>query len=290
MSVTMTQLRALVAVAEGGTVQRAAERLNVSQPSVSAAVAGLGRELGVALLERDGRRSRLTAAGRAYLPHAEAVLGLLEQGGEAAREAVDEGGARIHVIAVNTAGEYLLPSAIQAYRDAAPSVQVLLEVGNRRDVIDRLRSHTADLGVAGRPPAGDIVGRAFAHNELIVVGCDPDGELSAAPWLMRESGSGTRASLEGYLAAERIEPSERLTLGSNGALKQALLMGMGITLISRHAVARELDEGALFALPAPGTPLHRPFHVLMARTPTPRPAVRRFAAFLHSHAARTATE
>ena len=96
---------------------------------------------------------------------------------EAAREAVGEGDARIHVIAVNTAGSTCCPALIQAYRDAAPSVQVLLEVGNRRDVIDRLRSHTADLGVAGRPPAGDIVGRAFAHNELIVVGCDPDGEL-----------------------------------------------------------------------------------------------------------------
>ena len=134
-------------------MQRAADRLNVSQPSVSAALAGLGRELGVGLLERDGRRSRLTAAGLAYLPHAEAVLGLLDQGREAAHEAVDDGGARIHVIAVNTAGEYLLPGMIQAYRTAAPSVQVLLEVGNRRDVIDRLRSHTADLGspaVAGR--------------------------------------------------------------------------------------------------------------------------------------------
>ena len=289
MSVTVTQLRSLVAVAHGGTVQRAAERLQVSQPSVSAAVAGLGRELGVGLLERDGRRSRLTAAGLAYLPHAEAVLGLLDQGREAAREAVDTGGARIQLIAVNTAGEYLLPGIIQAYRQIAPGVQVLLEVGNRREVIDRLRSHTADLGVAGRPPSGDIVGRPFAHNELIVVGRDSDIDFAAAPWLMREPGSGTRATLEAYLSTQGIEPPERLTLGSNGALKQALMVGMGVTLISRHAVARELDEGSLAMVDAPGTPLHRPFHLLMARTPAPRPAVRLFAAFLHAQAARTAT-
>ena len=131
---------------------------------------------------------------------------MLDQGREAAREAVDTGGARIQLIAVNTAGEYLLPGIIQAYRQTAPGVQVLLEVGNRREVIDRLRSHTADLGVAGRPPSGDIVGRPFAHNELIVVGRDSDIDLTAAPWLMREPGSGTRATLEAYLSTQGIEP------------------------------------------------------------------------------------
>ena len=67
------------------------------------------------------------------------------------------------------------------------------------------------------------------------------------------------------------------------------MVGMGVTLISRHAVARELEEGSLAMVEAPGTPLHRPFHLLMARTPAPRPAVRLFAAFLHAQAARTAT-
>ena len=122
-----------------------------------------------------------------------------------------------------------------------------------------------------------------------MVGRDRDVDLAAAPWLMREPGSGTRATLEAYLSTQGIEPPERLTLGSNGALKQALIVGMGVTLISRHAVARELDEGLLAMIAAPGTPLHRPFHLLMPRTPTPRPAVRRFAAFLHAQAARTAT-
>jgi LysR family transcriptional regulator, low CO2-responsive transcriptional regulator len=282
MSVTVTQLRALVAVAHGGTVQRAADRLGVSQPSVSAAVAGLSRELGVVLLERDGRRSRLTPAGLAYLPHAEAVLGLLEQGRAAAQEALGGASTTLHVIAVNTAGEYLLPALIQEYRQAEPDVQVLLEVGNRREVIDRLRAHTADIGIAGRPPARDLIGRPFADNDLVVVGRDADAVLADTPWLMREPGSGTRATLEAYLSGRGIDPPERLTLGSNGALKQALAVGMGVTLISRHAVARELEEGSLVVLKAPGTPLHRPFHVLLARSPAPRPAVRRFAAFLHA--------
>ncbi len=289
MSVTITQLRALVAVADGGTVQRAADHLSVSQPSVSAALGALSRELGVPLLERDGRGSRLTAAGVAYLPHAEAVLGLLDQGRAAARDAVGADDARIHVISVNTAGEYLLPGLIQAYRQEEPAVQVLLEVGNRRDVVDRLRMHTADIGVAGRSPTSELQGRPFAHNELIVVGRDAGADLAGTAWLMREPGSGTRATLETYLAAHGIDPPERLTLGSNGALKQALAVGMGITLISRHAVERELAEGALSVLAAPGTPLHRPFHVLMARAPAPRPSVRKFAAFLHAQAARTAT-
>jgi DNA-binding transcriptional LysR family regulator len=111
MAVTLTQLRAFVAVARHGSVQGAATHLFVSQPSVSAALAALEREVGLDLLERHGRGVRLTVAGRAYLPYAAEVLGLLEQGGRAAHEAEQPAQARIRVAAVNTAGEYVLPAA-----------------------------------------------------------------------------------------------------------------------------------------------------------------------------------
>ncbi len=288
MSITITQLRSLLAVARTGSVHAAADRLFVTQPSVSAAVAALGRELGVDLVERAGRGVRLTAAGQAFVPYAESVLGMLDQGRQAASEAVRPEAARVRVIAVNTAGEYLMPALIQAYRREHPGTEVLLEIGNRREVVERLERRQADLGIAGRPRGRAVVGNPLVVNELIVVGREQVPDLSAATWLLREEGSGTRSTLEAYLAEHDMNPAERLTMGSNEAVKQALRLGLGVTLISQHAVAAELREGVLVRLPAPGTPLHRPFHLLLARGVVPRPAVRELAQFLRSDAAHAA--
>ena len=290
MAVTHTQLRAFVAVARAGSVHAAAAHLFVSQPSVSAALAALARELDVQLVERHGRGVRLTEAGEAYLPYATQVLGLVDEGREAAHEAVRREGARVRVVAVNTAGEYLLPPLIQAFRGCAPRVEVLLEIGNRRTLHDRLVSHEADIGVGGRAPGREIMGEAFLENELIVVGRTVPDDLGQAVWLLREEGSGTRAATERFLAERGLEPTELLTLGSNGAVKQALAIGLGVTLVSAHAVSRELRAGSLVRIPAPGTPLVRPWYVLHLRGRLLRPAVESFRDFLLSQEARQAIE
>jgi DNA-binding transcriptional LysR family regulator len=263
-------------------VQAAAEQLHVSQPSVSAALGALARELGVQLVEREGRGVRLTEAGAAFEPYAAEVLGLLEQGRQAAVEADGLRKARIRVVAVNTAGEYLLPPLIQAYRREQPGAEILLEIGNRATVLERLTSHRADLGVGGRPPGNELDGTPFLDNELIVVGRDADQDLARATWLLREPGSGTRAATERFLADRGLDPPEQLTLGSNGAVKQALAIGLGVTLISAHAVGTELREGRLVRIPADGTPLVRPWYVLLPRGVPTRPAVREFCDFLRS--------
>ena len=280
MAVTHTQLRAFVAVARAGSVHAAAEHLFVSQPSVSAALAALARELDVPLVERHGRGVRLTEAGEAYLPYATQVLGLVDEGREAAHEAVRREGARVRIVAVNTAGEYLLPPLIQAFRRCAPRVEVLLEIGNRRTLLDRLVSHEADIGIGGRAPGREITGETFLENELIVVGRTVPDELGQAVWLLREEGSGTRASTERFLAERGLEPAELLTLGSNGAVKQALAIGLGVTLVSVHAVSRELRAGSLV----------RPWYVLHLRGRLLRPAVESFRDFLLSPEARQAIE
>lgn len=282
MAVTVTQLRAFVAVARDGTVQGAAVHLFVSQPSVSAALAALEREAGLDLFERYGRGVRLTAAGEAYLPYAAEVLGLLEQGRRAAHEAERPAQARIRVVAVNTAGEYVLPALIQAYRRAEPESEVLLEIGNRRIVLERVASREADLGIGGRPAGRNVTGEAFLDNELILVGRERPAELAAVTWLLREEGSGTRVATEVFLAEQGIEPREVLTLGSNGAVKQAVAIGLGISLLSTHAVARELRDGSLVRVPTPGPKLVRPWYTLLPSGVEPRAAVTRFLAFVHS--------
>lgn len=290
MAITLTQIRAFLAVKAAGSVHAAADQLLVSQPSVSAAVTSLGRELGTALFERHGRGVRLTGSGEAFAPYAAEVLGLLEQGRFAAQEAADPESSRIRLIAVNTAGEFLVPPLIRAYRRLHPGISILLEVGNRATVFERLRSRRADIGIGGRPPGRGLAGYPFLANELVVVGREIPADLARTPWLLREEGSGTRLATERLLADLDLGSPELLTLGSNGAIKQGLAVGLGVSLISRFAVARELRDGLLTEIGVAGTPLSRPWHVLFPQSGPQRPAVRAFGEFLRSGQARQIIE
>lgn len=295
MAITLTQIRAFLAVRSTGSVHAAAGQLLVSQPSVSAAVASLARELGTMLFERHGRGVRLTESGEAFAPYAAQVLGLLEQGRNAAQEAAHPERSKIRLIAVNTAGEYLVPPLIRAYRQLHPGINILLEVGNRATVFARLESRRADVGIGGRPPGRSVVGYPFLGNELLVVGREIPADLARTPWLLREEGSGTRLATERLLSdlglsSPELGSPELLTLGSNGAIKQGLAVGLGVTLISRFAVARELRDGLLVEIGVPGMPLTRPWHVLFPRSGPQRPAVRAFGEFLRSEQARRVIE
>lgn len=291
MAITLTQIRAFLAVRSTGSVHAAAGQLLVSQPSVSAAVAALADELDTALFERHGRGVRLTPSGEAFAPYAAEVLGLLEQGRNAAQEAANPERSKIRLVAVNTVGEYLVPPLIQAYRQLHPEVSILLEVGNRATVFERLESRRADIGIGGRPPGRRLIGYPFVGNDLLVVGRQAHADLARTPWLLREEGSGTRLATERLLADLGMSDAgdstpELLTLGSNGAVKQGLAIGLGVTLISRFAVARELREGSLTEISVPHTPLNRPWHVLFPQTSLSRPAARAFGDFLRSDACR----
>jgi len=295
MAITLTQIRSFLAVRAAGSVHAAAGRLLVSQPSVSAAIAALGRELGVPLVERHGRGVRLTEAGEAFAPYAAQVLGLIEQGRSAARDAARPEQSRIRLAAVNTAGEYLAPALIRAYRQQHPANSILLEVGNRASVFELLESRRADIGIGGRPAGRALVGYPFFGNELIVVGREVPADLAGVPWLLRGEGSGTRLATERLLADRGLAATESgapelLTLGSNGAIKQGLAAGLGITLISRLAVARELRDGLLREIPVPGTPLIRPWYILLPASGPVRTAVRMFGEFVRSDEARRAIE
>src|ERR1700759_2207785 len=122
MAVTLNQLASFLAVAREGSVSGAAEKLYVTQPSISAAVSALSKELGIELTERVGRGIGLTAAGEAFRPYAADILGLIEQGRLAAREAADASLRSLRIVAVATAGEYLVPSLLQAFSALPPEI------------------------------------------------------------------------------------------------------------------------------------------------------------------------
>lgn len=288
---TPHQLRTFLAVADAGSVSDAAEHLVVTQSAVSASMAGLQRELGVRLVERHGRGVRLTDEGGIYAEYARRVLGLLDEGLIAARDGRCPEQGHVRLAAVPTAAEQVVPAYLATFRDRFPAAQVSLDVGSRDEVFRRLVDHEVDLAIAGRPPvSSSLVSKAVAANELVLVaapGLLPTGraggaalaQLARLPWLLREPGSGTRETMLGYLAEREWAPPQ-LTLGANGAVIAGAAAGLGVTLVSRSAVSREVSAGQLTVLRSPGTPLRRPWHVV-TRAELPAPA-RLFLAHLVS--------
>jgi LysR family transcriptional regulator, low CO2-responsive transcriptional regulator len=290
MAITVTQLTAFLAVVKGGSVTAAADELVVTQPSVSSAIGSLGKELGCELFERSGRGIRLTDAGHAFLPYAQDILGLLQQGRQAAQEAAAVAAHRLQIAAVTTAAESFVPGLMRAFAEAHPEVELTLVVGNNEDVLDRVLTHRDDVAIAGRPPSTDrLIAESFLQNEIVCITAPDDpaagGEPVAAatlaerPWLLRERGSGTRSLNERFLAERELQP-RTLTLGSNGAIKQAARAHLGVSLLSRAAVAAELDSGLLGEIRLLDGPETRPWFVLRSAVGPLRPTVELFTRFV----------
>jgi LysR family transcriptional regulator, low CO2-responsive transcriptional regulator len=278
--VTFNQLRTFVEVATAGSVIEAARALAVSPPAVSAAVGSIERELGVPLVERAGRGLCVTPAGVVFARYARQVLALLDTAKAATAEALDPERGELRLAAVTTAGEHLVPRFLASFRGRHPEAGITLEVGNRDRVWAALAEHEADLAVGGRPPCdGNFLTLATRPNVLVLVAAgkgepsvrEVDVETVArSVVLVREEGSGTRRTAEELLDELGVRP-RTLTLGSNGAIRESVEVGLGITLISRDAVARELDEGTLEEWRCADLPRRRAWHVV-ARADEPLPA------------------
>lgn len=277
---TVARLRALVAVADSGSVREAARRLTVTESAVSAALAALAREIRAPLVERDGRGLRMTDSGQAYARYARQILGLHEEALAAARAGHDPGRGRVRVAAVPTAGEHLLPRHLASFLRAYPATDLRLEVASSDRVWALFAAHEADLVVGGRPPAHvpEAVITATRANALVVVAAPPVAglitatggrvDLEGARWLQREEGSATRAHGEALLAGLEADPS-RLTLGSSGAVIAGAVAGLGATLAPRDAVGGYLESGELAEIGVPGTPLRRPWRAVTHAQPPP---------------------
>jgi DNA-binding transcriptional LysR family regulator len=287
LMVTLYQLRVFLEVARLGSVQATANALSVSQPAISAALAALQQTVGVDLTERNGRKIRLTEAGKAYEGYGRRIVALFDEAERSARQYAEASTGSVAIAAVTTAAEHLVPSLLQSYQELRPEIAVNLDVGNHEHVWDRLRHWEVDLVIAGRPPQ-DAPFRTLATrgHEMIVIA--PAGErfaqmpLGAATWLVREVGSGTRIITEECFAALGIDPP-RLTIASNGAIGACVRAGLGFSLVSRDGVQNELRGGGVQQIATAFTPLDRQWHLIAARDRDDRQAVRDFVAFAIEH-------
>lgn len=253
----LASLDLFVSVVELGSVSKAAAAHGVAQPSASSRLRHLERQLGMTLLTRSPTGSVPTDAGVVVAGWAEAILRAADglKAGLQAFQAEQSG--RLRIAASFTIAEYLLPTWLGRFAREHPGDTVALDVANSTAVITRLRAGQADLGfIETTSSVTGLAEQVVATDELIavvapghpwaLVGSIPVEALAATPLVTREAGSGTREALESALSTLGLgPPTAVLELGSTSAVRSAVLHGNSPTVISRLAVAAELQSGSL---------------------------------------------
>ncbi len=288
---TLAQLQAFVAVSRLGSFVRAAESLHLSPPAVFMQVRALERWVGEPLLERSGRALRLTPAGRNLLPYAQQICQLADEAQTVVGELRELRRGMVSVCAVTTAGAHVLPPILGAFRQKYPEITVRLEVANRTVVGRRLQDGEADLVIMGRPPEGvSHVAEPFLPDEMVLVAAPshplarqpriPVARLQEEVFVVREEGSGTRLAFEEFCRAHGLRPTVGFELGDNSAVKEAVAAGLGIALLSRHALQMDLALGRLAVLDVEGLPIRRQWYVIHRADRRLSRAAQAFRAFL----------
>ncbi|CAG4920558.1 MULTISPECIES: LysR family transcriptional regulator [Acidithrix] len=271
---TFNQLRTLVAVVQNGSITGAADELYLSQSAVSSSIYALRDELGIELFSKSGRNIEPTPACLVLYKQAKVILGMAEKAKIEAIATSDTKKRILRMASVTTAGEALLPRWIRSYIDSQSDVEIRSHVENRSRVFELLESHSVDLVIAGRPPLGmafktlavrphKLMLVASANSEIAKIyeaGGDVTSLLARSTWLMREEKSGTRKSLEELLDLLAISP-RMLTIGSNVALREAVALDIGVTLLSSDTVSTQLEMGILKEINVPPLPIVKQWHI-----------------------------
>ncbi|MES4892761.1 LysR family transcriptional regulator [Streptomyces sp. NPDC096012] len=262
----LAALELLLAVARLGSLGAAAREVGITQPAASSRVRSMERQLGVALVDRSPRGSRLTDAGALVTDWARRVVEAAASFDAGARALRDHRDSRLRVAASMTIAEYLLPGWLLALHAERPDTAVSLLAGNSAKVAELVLSGEADLGfVEGLSVPTGLDSTVIAHDRLIVVTAPGHPwarrgrpvtaeELAATPLILRERGSGTRQVLDaalGGLARPLIE------LSSTTAVKASAVSGAGPSVLSELAVGEELALRRLVGIPVEAVPLRR---------------------------------
>jgi DNA-binding transcriptional LysR family regulator len=248
----MDRLRYFTLVALHGTFTGAARLGHISQPALTAAIAKLEGEVGARLFVRGPGGAVLTAEGRALLPRARAALAAVEDGKRAVREIVGLEAGEVHIGGGATACTYFLPPVLARFRLAHPRVRLVLREGTSEGVQGALEAGALDLGVITTPQ-----GDPWLEDEIVLVRA-PGTDPRTAPFVTFPKGGTTRELLDRYFPAALIA----MEIASIPSIVAHVREGVGVALVSRHAVRRELAARQLVRVPHPATPLSRPFHIV----------------------------
>ncbi|MBY9080265.1 LysR family transcriptional regulator [Paenibacillus sp. HN-1] len=294
-------LRVFVTVAEERHFSRAAERLNLSQPGVSLHIRNLENELGARLFNRNPKQVSLTDAGEILYARAKVMLGLYEEAAQAIALLQNEVTGTLRIGASFTVGEYVLPGRLAAFVRRYPLVEVEVRIGNTEETVHDVKAGTLDLGlIEGETHAPDLDVFPFMKDEMVLVAAQGHPlaqersisreQLQKQVWVIRENGSGTRAFSDSFISKHALDVKKSYIFNSSQGVKEGVASGLGISILSKWIVRRELESGEIVELQAHQGRMEREFSVIMPKSGPATMAVQVFRRSLDEHSVKEVSE
>ena len=288
---TLRQLRIFASVARHLSFVRAAEELKLSAPAVSMQIKELEIEVGLPLFDRTSRQVSLTMVGEYMLAHTRRVLSAMRDAEDLVARFRGLQTGPLDVGMVSTA-KYFLPRLLAQFRQEHPGIEIRLQVANNREqIVSLMQEGDIELAIMGRPPQGySTRAEPFAmHPHVLATAVDhhftrmelvPASALSGEGFIVREPGSGTRSVFDEYMRAHHVTPRVVMQMSSNEAIKQAVMAGMGVSLLSLHTLGLELNHHLIATPETEGLPIIRRWHVVNNQSKTLSPAAEAFRYFI----------
>ena len=293
MNITLHQLKAFQAIAKFQSITKAAEAMSMTQPAVSIQLKNLQEQFEVPLTEIIGKKIHITEFGQELVDTADRIFGELGQIEEKMLELKGLLGGKIRISAVST-GKYIIPYLMADFMKIHPHVEISLEVSNRYKVLAQLQENSTDLALVSLwPEELELESIQLAENKWYLA-CSPEkkDDYTAAikevkwemiPFVLREKGSGTRTTMEKFFQERDIHVGSKLELATNEAVKQAVMAGLGASLLSNFSMAQEIKEGRIALLELPGLPIKADWKLIWLKQKKHSPAVKAFIRWLSEH-------
>lgn len=269
--VSLRQLQVFEALGRHGSFTKAAEELFLAQPTVSMQIKKLVDAVGMPLFDQIGKTAHLTEAGKALYGVSRDVFAVFERFDTqiADLQGLKHGTIRLAVV---TTAKYFAPILLGRFCEKYPGIDVSLKVTNRERLLERMAENADDFYVMGNPPpTANATYELFMPNPLVVVVWPGHpltnrrhvelSQLAEERFIMREAGSGTRLAIMRHLHQHKLAPTIRMELGSNEAIKQAVMGKLGISILSQHAINDDVRAGRLAIVKAPGFPLQWDWYI-----------------------------
>ncbi len=265
----LNQFRVFYHAAKFKSFSLAAEALSVTRPLISIRIKQIEEAYGVKLFERSGRRVELTNAGEVLFSYAERVFNLVKEADSHLEDMKGVGVGTLKICTGLTVGTYYLPPLILAFQKRYPHIEIRMKVKNKKAVVDDILSFTDDLGFVGNMDSNErlIITPLWEEELAVIVSRShelarspslPPSKLNHQTFILREQGSGTRELVEETLKRSKISVKTTLELGSDEAIKRAVEVGLGISMVPRRVVKEEVKKGVIRAIRLSGeTPVLR---------------------------------
>jgi len=292
MRITLRQLQIFNEVCDLRSYSRAAEEMSLTQPAVSLQIRQLEELIGQPLFDYVGKKLYMTEAAEALQPASRDIFGRLENLDMQLSDMLGSLQGQLK-LAVESSAKYFIPHLFAAFKRQHPEVNLQLTVVNRAQAVRRLSDNRDDLVIMSMVPQdmgleflpflnNPIIAVAPADHPLCAQGPLYLRDLEPFTLLMREQGSGTRLACEEYFKEKRVHFSQTLEVASTDAQRECAVAGLGVALLTRHAVSLELATGLLRELPIEELPLYRSWCVVQAKAKRLSPVAHAFLGFIRS--------